>query len=160
MRVQSSRFGTFDVEPGSVIRFPRGLIGFPRDTSFVLLRRDGTAPVGWLQSTSNADLAFPVVSFEALEVDFPSEFLDDLASNSGVSGSNDPCALMAVITASGANAQATVNLLSPIIVNSETRTGAQVVLERSPFSTQEPFQIRRRTAHAPTPAAFAAPLSP
>ncbi|MBI5537762.1 MAG: flagellar assembly protein FliW [Deltaproteobacteria bacterium] len=160
MRVQSSRFGVCEVEKNAVIRFPRGLIGFPRDTGFVLLRRDASAPVGWLQSISNANLAFPVVSIEALEVEFPAQHLEELATSSGVAASNDSCAIMAVITASGARRQATVNLLSPIIVNSETRTGAQVVLERSPYSTQEPFQLRRRATHVPTPAAHAAPPSP
>jgi flagellar assembly factor FliW len=36
---------------------------------------------------------------------------------------------------------ATVNLLAPIVVNASTRTGAQVILEGTRFSTREFFAL-------------------
>jgi len=144
------------VDANAVIRFPRGLIGFPSETHFVLLRRSGESHVGWLQSIHTSHLAFPVVSVDALAVDYPDVPLQELVACSGVAGGADAVAIMAVVTASGAGIQATVNLLSPIVVNADTRTGSQVVLERTRYSTQEPFRIRAKSVptqreHAPSP---------
>lgn len=146
MRVESSRFGIVEVHDRAEIRFPQGIIGFPDETSFVLLRRDKRSPVAWLQSARTPDLALPVVSVDALSVAYPELTLEDIASASGILGSPDALAIMAVITPAGVADRATVNLLSPIIVNAETRTGAQVVFENSRFSTQEPFEMRRGRA--------------
>jgi flagellar assembly factor FliW len=159
MKVQSSRFGTVEVGEAAEIRFARGLIGFPRETSFVLLRREGAAHVGWLQSTTTAELAFPVVSVDGLDVVYPDVGIEEIFAVSGLTGSPEALAVMAVITATATGSTATVNLLSPIIVNAETRTGAQVVLEHSRFTTQEPFRMHRKGAPAPQPL-HAAPLSP
>ena len=59
MRVQSSRFGSIEVERASFIRFPKGMIGFPHDKTFVLLQKEPGSAIGWLQSTTNPTLAFP-----------------------------------------------------------------------------------------------------
>jgi len=45
---------------------------------------------------------------------------------------------MAVLNAPGAGVPPSVNLMAPIIVNAETRQGAQLLLETSSYSTQEP----------------------
>ena len=160
MKVQSSRFGWIEVKSEALINFPRGVIGFPEETAFVLLRRGGGSPVGWLQSISDPHLAFPVVSIEALEAEFPIETVDRLPKLSGVLGSSTSIAVMAVITAVGDGAEATVNLLSPIIVNAETRTGAQVVLDDGSLSNQVPFKLRRKAQLPAAASACAAAPAP
>jgi flagellar assembly factor FliW len=62
MRIQTDRFGTFEVDDKDPIHFPQGMIGFPSEKQFVLLRHRDDSAIGWLQSTTNPALAFPVVS--------------------------------------------------------------------------------------------------
>lgn len=141
MKVQSSRFGTIELNDDEVINFPAGLIGFPDETSFVMLRPRPESPIAWLHSTQTSWFALPVVSADALEADLDGT-LSEATKAAGVISSDDPVAVMAVLNAPGAGVPPSVNLMAPIIVNAETRQGAQLLLESSNYSTQEPFILR------------------
>lgn len=139
MRIQTSRFGTFEVDDKDPIHFPQGMIGFPEEKQFVLLRHRDDSAIGWLQSTTTAGLAFPVVSIDALAVVYPTIAVTPPAEEANQEV--DPHAVMAVLCAS-AGQPATVNLLAPIVVNVRSRKGAQILLEGTRFSTNEPFVLR------------------
>jgi flagellar assembly factor FliW len=139
MRIQTDRFGTFEVDDKDPIHFPQGMIGFPSEKQFVLLRHRDDSAIGWLQSTTNPALAFPVVSIDALAVAYPAITATPLPGQK--EEDVDPHAVMAVLCAS-AGQPATVNLLAPIVVNVRSRKGAQILLEGSTFSTCEPFVLR------------------
>ena len=154
MRIETSRFGTFDVDDKDPIHFPQGMIGFPTEKQFVLLRHRDDSAIGWLQSMTNPTLAFPVVSIDALAVVYPA-----VAATPAVGATEenaDPHAVMAVLCAS-AGQPATVNLLAPIVVNVRSRKGAQVLLEGTTFSTNEPFVLRNVP---PAPNEARAPQNP
>jgi flagellar assembly factor FliW len=140
MRIQTDRFGTFEVDDKDPIHFPQGMIGFPSEKQFVLLRHRDDSAIGWLQSTSNPALAFPVVSIDALAVAYPA-ITASAPSPAQPEQEADPHAVMAVLCAS-AGQPATVNLLAPIVVNVRSRKGAQILLEGTRFSTSEPFVLR------------------
>jgi flagellar assembly factor FliW len=106
-----------------------------------LLRPRENSPVGWLHSVNNSRLAFPVVATQALAFDYPDVPIEESAKRAGVGGNEPSICLMAVLNVSGAGIDATVNLLAPIIVNVETRQGAQILLEASQYSTREPFML-------------------
>jgi flagellar assembly factor FliW len=142
MRIQTDRFGTFEVDDKDPIHFPQGMIGFPSEKQFVLLRHRDDSAIGWLQSTNNPALAFPVVSIDALAVAYPAIAATPAA---GQKEEADPHAVMAVLCAS-AGQPATVNLLAPIVVNVRSRKGAQILLEGTTFSTCEPFVLRNLPA--------------
>jgi flagellar assembly factor FliW len=70
---------------------------------------------------------------------------------------------MVVLHVSKAPDRPTVNLVAPIVINSETRMGAQVLIDGSEYSTQEPFVLRadpeKDTTEARAPQANAATQS-
>jgi flagellar assembly factor FliW len=141
MKVQSSRFGTIELDDQEIINFPAGLIGFPDETSFVMLRPKPDSPIAWLHSTQTAWFALPVVSAEALQADLGGT-ISEAGKASGIVANHESFAVMAVLNAPGAGAPASVNLMAPIVVNADTRQGAQLLLETSNYSTQEPFVLR------------------
>jgi len=141
MRIVSDRFGEIDLDGRDVIEFPRGLVGLRQERRFILLRKTPDSPVGWLQSITTPALSMPVVSVDALAADIPLADMIDAVAQSGLNADIDECAVMAVLCAPGATTAATVNLLAPIVVNATTRQGAQVILERTRFCTQEPFAL-------------------
>lgn len=147
MRIDSCRFGTLEIDEMDLLHFPSGLVGFPGKDSYILLRRTPTSRVGWLQSIRRPELALPVASIESLARDVPVEMLSEALSKTGLGGELDDCAVMVVICATETGA--TVNLLAPIIVNSKTREGAQVILEDSDFSAREEFSLSPRSAPQP-----------
>jgi flagellar assembly factor FliW len=59
LTVQSTRFGTLEIEPEAVLSFPRGLIGLG-GSRYALLSTDSGSPFSWLHSVEDPDLALPV----------------------------------------------------------------------------------------------------
>jgi flagellar assembly factor FliW len=138
MQINSQRFGVVDLEDDAVLSFPSGIIGFPREQAFALIPHQGSNYLAWLQSVSTPALAFPVVSAHFFGASYPDVSVIDAAHAAGVPGGPDDYAVLAVLCAP-IGQPATVNLMAPIVVNSETRTGTQVILEGSRFSTREVF---------------------
>ncbi len=60
MKVKTTRFGEIETEFDRVIRFPRGILGFPEYREYVLLQTNEEGTFFWLQSTENPALAFVV----------------------------------------------------------------------------------------------------
>ncbi|HVW30837.1 MAG TPA: flagellar assembly protein FliW [Polyangiaceae bacterium] len=148
MEIATSRFGKISATEDDLIRFPAGIIGFRGEKAFVLVPHGTSTLIGWLQSTSTPELAFPVVSAHGLVDEYPDVDVAKAAERAGIGGTEEELAVLAVMTAP-LQQPATVNLLAPLIVNATTRTGAQVFLEGSRFSTQELFAMPRPQPSAP-----------
>lgn len=149
MNIQTDRFGTIDIDDDQLITLNGGLLGLPNETSFVLFRHGEESPIGWLQSAKTPELALPVVTVDALDYDYPEPSALELRRAGLQPGA---LAVMAVISANRV-APATVNLVAPIIVNTETREGAQILRMNAGWSVRQPFALRAptvpTTANAP-----------
>lgn len=138
MQINSQRFGVVELEDDAVLNFPEGIIGFPREQRFALIPHHGSTFLAWLQSVTKPELAFPVVSAHYFLDGYPDVPVSPAAHAAGVQGKEEEFAVLVVLCAP-IGQPATVNLLAPIVINSESRTGAQVILEGSRFSTREAF---------------------
>ena len=146
MQINSQRFGVVELDDDAVLSFPSGIIGFPREQAFALIPHQGSTYLAWLQSVTNEALAFPVISAHFYGDSYPDVSVVGAAHAAGISGARDDFAVLAVLCAP-IGQPATVNLMAPIIINSETRTGAQVILEGSRFSTREVFVAPKPVHH-------------
>jgi flagellar assembly factor FliW len=143
MRIQSQRFGEFEIDPRDIIHFPEGLIGFTEDQKFVLVRHRESSPIGWLQCVTRPDLALPVVSVDALALQDTTIISAARMENGASQKENGPeYAVMAVLCAPPGQ-RATVNLLAPIVVDVRSHKGAQIILDGTTYSTAEPFALRQ-----------------
>lgn len=147
MKIETTRFGTLEVAEDEVIQLAAGLIGFPRERSYVLIPHGTSSMIAWLQSTTTPELAFPVVSAHGLVADYPDVPLLPIAKRSDVADDLEELAILVVLSAPR-HQPATVNLLAPLIINSRTRAGAQVFLEGSKFSTRELFTMPKAQPEA------------
>jgi flagellar assembly factor FliW len=68
LTVESSRFGTVEIDPAAVVEFPSGLVGLD-GRRWAILTADREGPFHWLHSLEDASLALPVTS--------PWQFFDD-----------------------------------------------------------------------------------
>jgi flagellar assembly factor FliW len=148
MNIESQRFGTMDINDDELLTFPEGVIGFPTEQRFALVPHHGSGYIAWLQSVSTPGLAFPVVSAHAFGDKYPDVPVTGAAQEAGVDGPEEALAVMVVLCALS-NQPATVNLLAPIVVNAQTRKGAQVILEGTRFSTREYFALPDAAANQP-----------
>jgi flagellar assembly factor FliW len=124
MQIQTSRFGTLEIEPDDVLDFPAGLVGFETCQAWVLLADAQNDALGWLQSTTQPEIAFAVVSprrfVEHYQVRVPRSEVAPL----GLVDTRDARVLVIV----GKNDRcATLNLKAPLVINLQRRLGRQVV---------------------------------
>lgn len=138
MIIEGTRFGTIEVNDDATITLPSGMIGFANETRFVLLEPTQGRATGWLQSIDNPELAFPVINAAALGPAYPPNNLKDSARNAGVS--DDELAVLVVVVARKNAPQLVANLLAPVVIGANTRTGAQIVLDHRQYSASAPLQ--------------------
>ena len=124
MDINTTRFGSLSVDAGDLIHFPGGLPGLEECEHWALLADAENASLGWLQSTSRADVALAVVS--------PRRFVSGYQLR--VAGKElEPLSLKSVHQAQvlaivGKNERSmTLNLKAPLVINPELRLGRQVI---------------------------------
>ena len=141
MLIQTSRFGPIEVEPGVILQFPRGLIGFPHWNRFVLLPHGPESPFGFLQSVDDPDLALTVIDPRQVEPGYLARVRAAEVAEIGLNTPEqaDQAVVLAVVTIPRDVRRATVNLLAPLIINPANRQGVQVVLEGSSYSVRYPL---------------------
>ncbi len=137
MKLTGTRFGEIDVDAGTVITLRGGLIGFPNEERFVLLRPDAKKPVAWLQSLQTPALAFPVVESAQISPRYPVEKEKALAGQAGI-GAGD-VAVFVVISVRARAPKVVANLLAPIVIDRASGAGAQIVLDAKKYSASTPL---------------------
>ncbi len=154
MRVESRKFNTvIEMEDDKVIQFPFGLIGFANEKEFVLLERDQSPRIAWLQSVNTPELALPVISGHELSEDYPDVPLASALYADRLAPMGEETALMLVLTCQHGMAP-TINMMSPIVVDAKTRTGAQLILQGTRFASREVLTLRPYADESPNSSTY------
>jgi flagellar assembly factor FliW len=77
--IESSRFGSVEIAPQSVVEFPDGLIGLG-GSRYALLATDAGSPFLWLHSLEDPKIALPVTNPHRFFSDFTVELSDEEAA--------------------------------------------------------------------------------
>lgn len=133
MIVQTTRFGMVEVDGDRIIRFPSGLLGFSSFTSFVLLQPDEHGVFFWLQSTENPDLAFVVTDPTIWIQDFQASIRREQMDELGLEALEDAQVLVIV---NKRDRSLTANTQGPLVINTVTRVGVQLVLAEKRWTTR------------------------
>ena len=132
MRAETRLFGEIDIAEDKIITLQNGMIGFPDLQKFALIYDEEKGrketSIMWLQSMEDPATAFPVVHPNAVKPDYNPTVSDELLASLGRLNEENAFVLVTV-TASADVKQTTVNLKAPVIVNSETRVGCQMIVE-------------------------------
>jgi flagellar assembly factor FliW len=116
LTVESTRFGTLEIEPEAVLSFPRGLIGLG-GSRYALLSTDADSPFSWLHSVEDPDLALPVARPWEFFPDYEVVVGDAEAAALGL-GSDAVADVWVTVRATERVEDFTVNLRAPIVVTS------------------------------------------
>jgi flagellar assembly factor FliW len=114
LTVESTRFGTLEIEAEAVLSFPRGLIGLG-GSRYALLSTDPDSPFSWLHSIEDPDLALPVTRPWAFFPDYEVVLSEAEAASIGLSG-DAPKDVWVTVRATERVEDFTVNLRAPIVV--------------------------------------------
>ena len=133
MAYSTSRFGVLDVPDEKIIHFPFGVIGFEQNKRFVLLKHKPESSFFWLQSLDNPDLAFSML--------FPFQFIanydPDISEEDKIkllAKDKTDLEIYCMVVIPKDIHQMTINLLSPVVINSAKQLGIQTVLIDSGYS--------------------------
>lgn len=125
--IETSRFGTIEVDEDRIINFPDGLLGFP-DTKRYLLMDYKDTPLKWLQSVDDPNIAFIVVEPEILNPE--SELSPDNATKKFLRLENDEDLAVLVIIRVENDSKVIANYRGPLYLNANLMIGVQVVLDK------------------------------
>lgn len=136
MNLQTSRFGTVEVDDDRIITIPRGLLGFGRHTRYVLIQPNDEGYFFWLQSAEVPELAFvvtdPALFVSDYQVPIKTEQMNEL-------GLDDMAEAQVLVTVNKRGRTLTGNLQGPLVINTRQRLGQQLVLSDRRFSTRVPL---------------------
>ena len=124
MLIQSSRFGSIEVQPDDLLLFREGLIGYNHLRHWVLLADEHHPSVAWLQSVANPQMAIAVVSPRRFVPDYhvrvPRSQLAPLQLNAEA-----PMFVLSILSKN--DGQLTLNLRAPVVLNLQRQLGRQVI---------------------------------
>ncbi|MCC6427924.1 MAG: flagellar assembly protein FliW [Phycisphaerales bacterium] len=136
MEVRTTRFGVIDIAEDRVITFPRGLLGFSEFQRYCLLEPGDDSCFFWLQSVDDAALAFVVTDPAMFVPEFSVPIRPDQMGDLGLNRLEDAQVFVIV---NKVEQQLTGNLQGPLVINTLSRVGEQLVLAEKRWTTRHPL---------------------
>lgn len=127
MKINTKFYGEIEIGEEQIIDFPQGLPGFEERKKFVYLKPEESL-FGSLQAVNLPELGFVVISPFVVCPDYHFDLDEQVVSDLGLNKPEEVLLLSIVNIPHGQPKDATVNLQAPVVINTENRRGAQVVL--------------------------------
>lgn len=133
MKVNTRFFGEIEIEDDKIIKFEKGIIGFPDMKNFTLIfdqESEDQNSISWLQSMDDADVAFPVLDPLIVCPDYNPQVEDELLKPLGELR-EDNLFVLVMVTVPTDIKQMTVNLKAPIVINTDTKKASQLIIDNN-----------------------------
>jgi flagellar assembly factor FliW len=136
MEIQTSRFGVVSIAAEQLLTFPRGLIGFAQAVEFALLPAPANPGFYWLQSIIEPELAFLVTDPQPFFKDYDVPIREETQADLQLADTKDGRLL---VICNRVGEWLTGNLLGPLVINTSSRKGEQVVLTEKKWTCRQPL---------------------
>lgn len=138
MIIKTKFLGEVDIREEDIIVFPDGILGFEESRQFILLNIPENDFFKILQDVEREYVSFIVADPFKFKEDYEMEVPDSelLKMNIRI---KEQIAMLNIVTLSDVFEKSTINLLAPIIMNTEERTGKQYVLSNVSYDTKHPL---------------------
>lgn len=114
------------------IHFPGGLVGFPEQRQFRLFEPAGGYPLKFLQSVADPEVSFACIDVAAIKPDYEVPLASEEAEALGLADSGEAMVLALVVIPEDPR-DMTANLAGPLVINTRTRAGRQIILDTHRF---------------------------
>lgn len=139
MQINSRLFGEIDIAEDKIIFFEKGLIGFDQYKNYAIIydseKKDGGS-IMWLQSMDEPELAFPVVDPLNICPDYNPTVEDEWLEPIGGIHNPDDLYVLSVMTVPSDLTKVTANLKAPLIINTDTRRGCQIIVGNDEYQVR------------------------
>ena len=139
MKADTRLFGPIEIEDEKIIEISQGIIGFPDLKHFTLIydsERETQSAIRWLQSMDDGDIAMPDIAPGELLPDYRPTVNNELLADLGELTSENTYLLVTVRVPENIE-ELSVNLKAPIVINTDTNKGSQVIVE-------DDFEVRHK----------------
>lgn len=142
MLIETRDFGKMEVDEKDIITFIEPIFGFEENRRYVLLEHEELNPhFIWLQSVDEPMICFVLANPRELVPDYKVELPPEAAEELGEGGT-----LYFVLTViRDPYYDSTVNLKSPIVINTKTGKAMQVILEEA-YPIRQPLVQKEEEA--------------
>lgn len=132
MKINSTVFGTQEVDPESILTFPKGMPGFENCTRYKLFHEDKDQPVvHFLQSLDQPDVSFSLVDPTLFGLNYEFVLSDEEEQLLQMEKAEEIAVFLITYKQqpdADAKANINANINGPIVLNTRTRLGMQKVL--------------------------------
>lgn len=132
MKADTRLFGEIDIEESKIITLENGMIGLPEFRKFALIfdeeRGIEASSVMWFQSMDDPQTAFPVMQPDVVKPDYNPMVNDEMLTPLGEM-TEDNTYVLVTLTATEKPEDLSVNLKAPIVINTDTKKGCQIIVD-------------------------------
>lgn len=138
MNIQTKYFDELTVSDNDLITFPKGVLGFPDQQSFVMMSIPDNPTFSVLQSTTEQSVAFIVIPPHHLYQDYEFDIDDPTLELLKIESEQD-VTILGIVTLKENFTDSTINLQAPVIINHTTRLAKQYITNNNNYSIQAPL---------------------
>ncbi len=141
MLIKTKIFGDVEISDEKILTFEDGIIGFPDLKHFTLLHDEekGTdAGIRYFQSIEEPAFAMPVMNPLMVCENYNPQVSDEFLSSLG-NLKDENIVVLVTVTVPTDLTKMTVNLQGPIIINSDEKKGAQIIVEGNDYPVKFPI---------------------
>lgn len=135
MLIKTKFLGEVEIREEDIIIFPDGILGFEDSRQFILLDIPENDFFKILQDVECEYISFIATDPFKFKEDYEMEVPDNELLKINIR-KKEQIAMLNIVTLSDVFEKSTMNLLAPIILNTENRIGKQYVLNNMSYSTK------------------------
>jgi flagellar assembly factor FliW len=135
LRVKTRYNGEVVIEKEEIIVFPSGIPGFPENKEYFKVDMGESSPFSILQSVDTEELGFVIVDPFAFYQDYEFELPDYLTGLLQIDEEKN-ILIYSIVTLGESLKTSTINLQSPIIINSKKKLGKQLIMNTDKYHTK------------------------
>ena len=141
MFIKTKIFGDVEISDDKILTFEDGIIGFPELKHFTLIHdeeKGKDAGIRYFQSIEEPAFAMPVMNPLMVCEDYNPQVSEEFLSSLG-NISDENIVVRVTGTVPTDLTKMTVNLQGPIIINSDEKKGAQIIVEGGDYPVKFPI---------------------
>ena len=123
-----------EFEEKHIVYFPDGIIGFEECKKFLIVNDENSEPFRWLVSLDDEEIGFPLLDPGLVREGYAEKYFP-----------SQDVTVFAVVSIKPDVAQSTVNLRSPVVIDSASRIGGQIVLQDETLNVRASFALLAET---------------
>ncbi|OGR01185.1 MAG: hypothetical protein A2284_08240 [Deltaproteobacteria bacterium RIFOXYA12_FULL_61_11] len=136
-RIETTRFGTIEIDESNLVTFPRGLLGFSRVKEYCLVDHDKNGTLRWLQASGIPELAFLVAEPRVFFTDYEFVIREDYFPIIDLKQEDhETLVTLVILSVHEGGKRITANLQAPIVFNGRNKRAVQVICDEPHLQAQ------------------------